>query len=79
MRFSARWARSNASRLLLKIRSGLEKLVRDRNTPQKVVWRARIVMLAGDGTKGRAKIARRAVQERAHGATLAPGDMRRTA
>jgi hypothetical protein len=26
-------------------------LVRDRNTPQKVVWRARIVLLAGDGTK----------------------------
>ncbi len=27
----------------------LERLVRDRNTPQKVVWRARIVLLAGDG------------------------------
>src|SRR5438445_12521512 len=27
----------------------LEQLVRDRNTPQKVVWRARIVLLAGDG------------------------------
>jgi len=24
-------------------------LVSDRNTPQKVVWRARIVLLAGDG------------------------------
>jgi len=28
-------------------RERLEKLVRDRNTPQKVVWRARIVLLAG--------------------------------
>jgi hypothetical protein len=27
----------------------LERLVRDRNTPQKVVWRARIVLLASDG------------------------------
>ena len=27
----------------------LERLVRDRNTPQKVVWRARIVLLANDG------------------------------
>src|SRR5262252_7651864 len=32
-------------------RERLEKLVKDRNTPQKVVWRARIVTLAGDGTK----------------------------
>lgn len=32
-------------------REWLEKLVRDRNTPQKVVWRARIVLLAGEGTK----------------------------
>jgi transposase len=30
-------------------RERLEKLVRDRNTPQKVVWRARIVLLASDG------------------------------
>src|SRR5512144_2423913 len=30
-------------------RERLEKLVRDRNTPQKVVWRARIALLAGDG------------------------------
>lgn len=29
----------------------LEKLVKDRNTPQKVVWRARIVLLAGNGTR----------------------------
>ena len=27
----------------------LKRLVRDRNTAQKVVWRARIVLLAGDG------------------------------
>ena len=30
-------------------RERLAKLVRDRNTPQKVVWRARIVLMAGDG------------------------------
>lgn len=30
-------------------RARLEQLVRDRNTPQKVVWRARIVLLAGAG------------------------------
>lgn len=30
-------------------RERLEKLVRDRNAPQKVVWRARIALLAGDG------------------------------
>src|SRR4030095_5488546 len=30
-------------------RDRLERLVRDRNTPQKVVWRARIVLLASDG------------------------------
>ena len=30
-------------------RDGLERLVRDRNTAQKVVWRARIVLLAADG------------------------------
>jgi len=30
-------------------RERLEQLVRDRNTPQKVVWRARIVLLASDG------------------------------
>ncbi|HEY2229965.1 MAG TPA: IS630 family transposase [Xanthobacteraceae bacterium] len=30
-------------------RDRLERLVRDRNTPQKVVWRARIVLLAGAG------------------------------
>ena len=32
-------------------RERLEKLVRDRNTAQKVVWRAQIVMLAGEGTR----------------------------
>src|SRR5712691_336496 len=30
-------------------RERLERLVRDRNTPQKVVWRVRIVLLASDG------------------------------
>ena len=30
-------------------REGLEGLVRNRNTPQKVVWRVRIVLLASDG------------------------------
>jgi transposase len=30
-------------------RDRLQRLVRDRNTPQKVVWRARIVLLASDG------------------------------
>src|SRR5882762_8696487 len=30
-------------------RERLDRLVRDRNTPQKVVWRARIVLLASDG------------------------------
>jgi hypothetical protein len=30
-------------------RERLERLVRDRNTPQKVFWRARIVLLASDG------------------------------
>jgi transposase len=30
-------------------RERLLRLVRDRNTPQKVVWRARIVLLAADG------------------------------
>jgi transposase len=32
-------------------RDRLETLVRDRNTPQKVVWRARIVLLAGEGLR----------------------------
>jgi transposase len=30
-------------------RERLERLARDRNTPQGVVWRARIGLLAGDG------------------------------
>jgi transposase len=30
-------------------REELRRLVRDHNTPQKAVWRARIVLLAGDG------------------------------
>src|SRR3954467_4800317 len=32
-------------------RDRLETLVRDRNTPQKVVWRARIVLLTGEGLR----------------------------
>jgi transposase len=35
-------------------RDRLEKLVRDRNTAQKVVWRARIVLLAAEGLKASA-------------------------
>ena len=35
-------------------RDRLERMVRDRNTPQKVVWRARIVLLAADGLKASA-------------------------
>ena len=38
-------------RVPLEDREWLEKRVRDRNTPQKVVWRARIVLLADEGTK----------------------------
>ena len=34
-------------------RERLERLVRDRNTPQKVVWRARIVLSAADGLTAR--------------------------
>jgi hypothetical protein len=30
-------------------RERLGRLVRDRNTPQKVVWRPQIVLLAGEG------------------------------
>src|SRR5246127_1200468 len=30
-------------------RERLQRLVQDRNTPQKLVWRARIVLLASDG------------------------------
>jgi transposase len=35
-------------------RERLRRLARDRNTPQKVVWRARIVLLAGEGKGARA-------------------------
>ena len=35
-------------------RDELERLVRDRNSAQKVVWRARIVLLAADGLQARA-------------------------
>ena len=30
-------------------RERLERLVKDRNTPQKIVWRSQIVLLAGEG------------------------------
>src|ERR1019366_8020370 len=30
-------------------RERLERLARDRNTPQKIVWRSKIVLLAGEG------------------------------
>ena len=39
-------------------RDRLENLVRNRNTPQKVVWRARIVLLAGEGLRATAVAAR---------------------
>jgi len=39
-------------------RDRLERLVRDRNTAQKVVWRARIVLAAGDGLAAEAIAAR---------------------
>src|ERR1035437_5598096 len=32
-----------------KDRERLVRLVRDRNTPQKIVWRSQIVLLAGEG------------------------------
>ena len=35
-------------------RERLQRLVQDRNTPQKLVWRARIVLLASDGLTGEA-------------------------
>ena len=36
-------------------RERLKRLVQDRNTSQKVVWRARMVLLANDGLTARAK------------------------
>src|SRR6267154_102316 len=39
-------------------RERLVKLVRDRNTPQKIVWRSQIVLLAGEGI-GAVEVARR--------------------
>ena len=52
-------------------RERLERLVRDRNTPQKVVWRARIVLLAGDGLTAECDCGGGG-QEPAHGPPLAP-------
>src|SRR5271169_6847152 len=39
-------------------RERFERLVKDRNTPQKIVWRSRIVLLAGEGN-GAVAVARR--------------------
>ena len=39
-------------------RERLVRLVRDRNTPQKIVWRSQIVLLAGEGI-GAVEVARR--------------------
>ncbi|CAH2407647.1 hypothetical protein MES5069_620005 [Mesorhizobium escarrei] len=52
-------------------RARLEGLVRDRNTPQKVVWRARIVLLIGEGLRA-LPVAETVGQERADRAALAP-------
>jgi hypothetical protein len=52
-------------------RDELERLVRDRNTAQKVVWRARIVLLAADGLQAGA-ICDGDGQEPADGPSLAP-------
>ena len=51
-------------------RDRLERLVRDRNTPQKVVWRARIVLLAANGL--RRSGSRQPWGKPAHGPPLAP-------
>lgn len=51
-------------------RERLEPLVRDRNTPQKPVWRGRIVLLASHGTDGGGGSGGRG-QEPAHGPPLA--------
>ncbi len=37
-------------------RERLDRLVRDRNTPHKVVWRARIALLASDGSTAEATL-----------------------
>ena len=39
-------------------RERLVRLVRDRNTPQKIVWRSQIALLAGEGI-GAVEVARR--------------------
>ena len=49
--------------LLPEDRARLERLVADRNTPQKHVWRARIVLLSGDGV-GTMEIMRRSGQSK---------------
>ena len=44
-------SRIEATTITATDREELERLVRDRNTAQKVVWRARIVLLAADGLR----------------------------
>ncbi len=51
-------------------RERLVKLVKDRNTPQKIVWRSQIVLLAGEGI-GAVRGGDESGQERAHRAPLA--------
>jgi hypothetical protein len=50
-------------------RERMERLVRGRNTPQKVAWRARVVLLASDGMTAEAIAA--AVERREHAAESA--------
>jgi transposase len=50
-------SRIEAIRLSSGDRERLEKLVRDRNTPQKVVWRSRIVLLSAEGLRPAAIVA----------------------
>ena len=51
-------------------RARLEAVVADRNSPQKHVWRARIVLLTADG-HGTVEIMRRAGHEQGRGLALA--------
>ena len=57
--------RSNEDRVEVQLasedRARLERLVAERNTPQKHVWRAQIVLLSADGV-GTMEIMRRAAQ-----------------
>jgi hypothetical protein len=51
-------------------RERLERLARDRDTPQKIVWRSQIVLLASEGMGG-GRGCDASGQERAHRAALA--------